>query len=75
MNLTDAYKRLAQYVDSLPPSVRPTMEVVLNANCGNCGRAESLIPVRPVTRWCDMLEKRVAANHGCRAWQKREETA
>ena len=73
MTLTEAYEKLnnARDLNGIMPN--DAVDVILGATCGTCGRAESLIPVRPTTRWCDMLEKRVTADHGCRAWQKREE--
>lgn len=75
MNLTEAYERLAQYVESLPPSVREPLEMVLDANCVTCSAWVKNADWPSPNGDCVEYGISPPAIHGCRAWEKREETA
>lgn len=71
MNLTEAHEHLQQHVESLPPSVREPLEIVLGATCGTCRRVGRVVSGGV---FCELYWRVVVPTHGCRAWEKREET-
>ena len=79
--LQQALERLQQHVESLPPTVRDALDVVLGATCGTCRhyRPETqgvygTCQVNSDAVWIE-TEAHTEKSHGCMAWEKREETA
>lgn len=79
-DLTEAYERLAKYVESLPPSVREPLEVVLGVRCDSCkwwrhhkGHLSWRGGCYSPHQTLGGTGQGVRYDHGCRAWEKREE--
>lgn len=73
MNLTEAYERLQRHRDSLQPSVRDAVDVVLGARCETCRKLRQYAKSQECKWWKPALS--VRKTHGCLAWEQREETA